>query len=116
MDNAELVWIARAHHGSDEIRGPHERRASSRAAARRLARGAPGVEESSDHWPGSRAAGRPARVAPAYDPQAEPYGESGQDVVSFAARFDGDLSAPPAVLMSRILEHPLFVAQIFSAD
>ena len=41
VDNAELAWIIRARHGSDK--GPRDKRAPTRATARRFARGVPGV-------------------------------------------------------------------------
>ena len=64
-DDSEMVRIIRAYNGSDVARDEYGRRQSTRASARRSVRVAPGVPDSSDQWPGVKAAGRPAPVLPA---------------------------------------------------
>ena len=64
-DRAELVWIIRAIRGWGVVRDEYEERKSARVSVRRNVRGAPGAPDSSDQWPGVKAAGRPARVPPA---------------------------------------------------
>ena len=75
-------------------------------------RGGPTLSKSSDHWPGVKAAGRPARVLPVAEPQAEPCGNSSRAVTTFAVRFDGAPASPPGATVPRVQEHPTFVAQI----
>ena len=56
VDNKELAWTVRAYHGSDDVRGPGEKRKPAKCAARCLARGSDVTPESVDLWPGAKAA------------------------------------------------------------
>ena len=111
-ENAELVRIIRAYLGSAVARDGYGARKSTRVSARRLVRRAPGVPDSSDQWPGVKAAGRPARVPPAEESQAEPCGNTGRPVVTLAARFGGVPEAPPGAVVPRAQEYPSCVADI----
>ena len=106
VGNAESVWIARAYHCSNEVRDPHEKRAS----APRFVRGAPDINQLSHHRRGVKAAGRQARVLPAAETQAEPCFESSQVAAALAARFDSVPGAPQAASAPRAPEHPPFMA------
>ena len=95
-------------------REQHEKCKSAGAAARRFARGAAGVPDSVDQWPGVETAGRPARALPVAEPQAEVCGDAGYAVTSFAARFGCAPAAPPGAVAPLTQEHPSRVAQILS--
>ena len=106
LDTAELVWMLRAYHGADEIRDPHDSRASAQSTARRFKRGAPGYPDSSDLWPGKKATDRPVTVQSCVEPVAK--------YSSFVEKFVNGPRAASPVPMPSAPGLPLFVRQILS--
>ena len=105
---------SRAYRGADELRDPHSRRACAQTTGRRLVRATPVAQESSDFWPGVKAAGRPPPVRPALEPQAESSDESTPAVSSFAEVFMEGPCAASAAQGPRGPAPPTFVRQILS--
>ena len=114
VDDAELLWLLPAWRGADEIRDPDGRRESARTMARRLVRGSPNVQGSSDLRPSKKASERPSSAHPTSEPQVEPPDEPAPGVAAFVKKFASGSRAGASGAAAPVSSPPSFVRQISS--